>query len=110
MTINYSQLKTDVAALLKDLGVSQLGVVAHSDGNSSKGYVAISTNDIVVTDSAHVSRVVGSQLVGFIEDLKNAPCPGDTLTASNVTYKIREVSAYNPSGKVNVAYKLTLDA
>jgi hypothetical protein len=110
MGIDYVQLKSDVSDILKDLGVSQLGVVTHSAGTTSKGYITISQTDITVTDDAHVSRVVGTQLIGFIEDLKNTPCPGDTITASNVTYKIREVAAYNPSGKQNVAYKLTLDA
>lgn len=109
MAINYAQLQTDVTALIEDLGVSTKAVVAHSTGNSSKGFIVISATDITVTDDAHVSRVVGSQLTGFIQDIKNTPCPGDTVTTNNVTYKIRDVAAYNPTGRINVAYKLTLD-
>lgn len=110
MTIKYEQLRDDVAALLKDLGVSQQGTVVHAGGATSKGFLVISNTTITTSDPGNVTRVVGTQLVGFIEDLKTPPCPGDTLTAENITYKIREVAAYNPSGKVNVAYKLTLDA
>lgn len=110
MAINYPKLQSDITALLNDLGEGLQGTVAHAAGTTSKGNLVISSINITVTDQSHVSRVVGQQLVGFIEDIKTPPCPGDTLTAQNVTYKIKDVSSYNPSGKVNIAYKLLLDA
>jgi len=108
--IDYAQLKIDVANLIQDLGVGSKATIAHAAGTTSKGFVVISTTNITVTDQAHVSRIVGTELTGFLEDIKTAPCPGDVLTANNIDYKIREVAAYNPSGRDNVAYKVTLDA
>ncbi len=109
MTINYNQLRDDVTALIKDLGVSTQASVAHSEGGTSKGYIIISETAVTTTDPQG-GRVVGTQLIGFIENIKTRPCPGDVVTTNNVAYKVREVAHYNPTGKVNVAYKLTLDA
>ena len=108
MAINYPAFKTDITNLIKEFGESLPVVIAHLDGNQSRGYCVFSTTNN--TDvSTEVGTVVGKDRVMFVTgDIRNVICPGDKLTANSVTYRAREVTEYKPS-TLNIAYRVVVD-
>lgn len=108
MGIDYAQLRTDVEAIITDLGDSLDVTIAHLGGGSSRGKIVFSnalTTDVSIPD---VGTVQGTNRVAFINDVRTPICVGDSVTANSVTYRVREVVSYKPA-TINVGYRVVLD-
>lgn len=106
MAIDYAQLRTDVAALIKDFGISC--TVTHLSGSSSRGNIVFSSTDNTDVSIPDVGTVEGTERVAFINDIRSEILVGDTVTANAITYRVRDVRRYKPA-TINCGYRVVLD-
>jgi len=83
--------------------------IAHLAGGSSRGTIVMPTHESSDVSIPDVGTVSGTQVVGYIDNVRNAVCVGDTVIAYGQTWRVRESTAYK-GPVITLAYRVLLDS
>lgn len=106
---------TKVAKIVREKAILPLGestscTITHLAGGTSSANIVFSSTDTADESIAEVGTVAATTRVAYIDYKATTEiCPGDTVKANNVTYRIRDVRKYEPGTSINIAWRVTLD-
>ena len=106
MAFDYLDIQGTATNLITEFGTTC--VITHLDGNQSRGVIVLPTrvaSDVSIPD---VGTVQGTEVVAFINNVRNPVCVGDTVLADGITWRVRESTQYK-GATINVAYRVILD-
>lgn len=108
--VNWTNVAKRIQTVIDDLGESTSCTVTHLAGSTSNGKIVFSTTDQADASVADVGTVATTTRIGYIDyAVTTEICPGDTVTANGVSYRVRDVRKYEPGTSVNIAWRVTLD-
>ena len=103
---DYTVLQKKAADIISRFGGPV--TISHSDGGQSRGNIVLATN-VQANISGTADTIRGSEVVGYIENVRNEVKVGDTLTAYGKTWRVRESTSYK-GPTITVAYRVILDS
>lgn len=103
---DYRDLQATATRLITKFGTAC--VVTHLAGGQSRGVIVMPSRVSSDGSIPDVGTVEAKQTVGFIDNVRNAVRPGDTVVADGTTFRVRESVEYKPA-TTNVAYRVVLD-
>jgi hypothetical protein len=105
-TFDYQNLQATATRLIERFGGDC--TITHLTGSSSRGTMAAPTH-LSVDESTEVGTVSSTSVVGFITNVRNPVCVGDTVTGYSKTWRVRESTQYR-GPTVDLAYRVLLDS
>lgn len=102
---DYSGLQATATALIERFGTA--ATVTHLGGGTSKGTIVLPSH--IGTDvSTEVGTVASTAVTGFLNNVKNEVCVGDSITADSKIWRVRESTKFK-GATLTSAYKVLLD-
>jgi len=106
MAFNYLDLQATAKSLIEEFGGPCS--VTHLDGNQSRGTIVMPTH-LAKDVSTEVGTVSTTEVVGYIDNVRNAVCVGDSVTAYGQTWRVRESTPYK-GPTITLAYRVQMDS
>ena len=106
MAFDYTDLQGTANTLIEEFGGPC--TVTHLDGNQSRGTIVLPTQTATDVSVPEVGTVSGTSVVGFINNVRNVVCVGDTVTGYGKTWRVRESTQYK-GPTITLAYRVLLD-
>ena len=105
MAIDYTSTKLDIAALIKNNGMSV--VLNKTDSSTAKAYGLWGKSEKVDIQMG-ISQVIGERKTMYLAaTMKKTPEVGDSVTVDGTNWGVEAVELYRPT-KITIAYMLTL--
>lgn len=105
-TFDYTDLQATATRLIERFGGPC--TIAHHDGTASRGTIVMPTH-LARDVSTEVGTVSTTEVVGYIDDVRNPVCVTDKVTAYGQTWRVRESTSYK-GPTINLAYRVLLDS
>lgn len=103
---NYAALQAKAQDIITKFGGPV--TISHADGGQSRGTIVLATQ-VQTNISGTTDTIRGSEVVGYIEKVRNEVKVGDTLTAYGKTWRVRESTSYK-GPTITLAYRVILDS
>lgn len=104
---DYSELQARAEDIITKFGGAC--TITHLAGGSSRGVITLVTQESSDVSIPDVGTVSGTQVVGYIDNVRNAVCVGDTIVAYGQTWRVRESTSYR-GPVITLAYRVVLDS